>query len=211
MQRLTKTLLLLSFVILVAAPLVGLATEPPTRSVREGRETKATPEQNFPKGWGGGGKQYEIQLDRQVKRGGAASAMIRFVGSDSTEFGTLTQCIAPDNYIGKRVRLSGYIKTNNASKASLWMRVDGKDPKAGSLAFDNMDKRSLRGTQDWTKCEVVLDIAEDATGICLGFLIAGKGQAWADDLQVEVVDKSVPVTDMIKARQRTPTNLNFEE
>jgi hypothetical protein len=167
----------------------------------------------FPKGWGGGGKNYDFQIDRQIKRTGNGSATIKFIGPDSSGFGSMTQCIDPSKFLGKRVRWSGYIKAADAGKASLWMRVDGKDPKAESLSFDNMqDGREIRGTQEWKKCEVVLNISKEAKGICLGILLSGKGQLWADDLQIEIVGKDVPATEMLpRALPQSPINLNFEE
>jgi hypothetical protein len=171
---------------------------------------EAPDKSTFPKGWGGGGKGYEFQLDNQTTRSGKASATIKFVGPDGDSFGTFTQGFDPGKYIGKRVRLSGYIKTSNAGKASLWMRVDGKDPKSGSLAFDNMQNgRELSGTQDWKKCEVVLDVAEEAKGVYFGIILSGKGQLWADDLKLEIVGNDVPVTDMM-VKSKEPVNLDFE-
>lgn len=167
----------------------------------------------FPKGWSGGGKDYKIAPDEQVKRTGKASASIKFIGTtpEVNGFGTITQGIDASQYHGKRIRWSGYIKTSEADKASLWMRVDGKDPKGSSLAFDNMQNgREIRGTQEWRKCEVVLDVSDEARAIYFGCILSGKGQLWVDDLQLEVVGKDVAVTDMT-ALSREPKNLSFEE
>jgi len=171
----------------------------------------------LPKGWiraGSKPQEYEMVLDKQTLRSGKASLMLKFKGTDASGFGTVLQNLTPDKYLGKRIRLSGYIKTTDAEKASFWLRVDGKDPKK-TLAFDNMDSRAVSGTQDWKKYEIVLDILQDATNIGFGVMLYGKGQMWADDLQIEVVGKDVPVTDMIPnmITKKTPTepqNLDFE-
>ncbi len=170
-------------------------------------------QQTFPKNWTGGGKGYEISLDAQNKRTGKAGVSIKFTGKEVEQnaFGTITQGIAADMYHGKRVRLTGYIKTADADKASLWMRVDGKDEKARSLAFDNMQNgREVKGTQEWRKCEVVLDVSDEAKAVYFGSLLSGKGQMWVDDLQLEFVGKDVPVTDMVML-PKEPKNLGFEE
>ena len=62
-----------------------------------------------------------------------------------------------------------------ADWAGLWMRVDG--PHGQPLAFDNVDAAQLRERHDWTRCEVVLDVAEQAQEIAFGLLLAGSGQA----------------------------------
>ena len=71
------------------------------------------------------------------------------------------------------------------------MRVDGPQ---GVLAFDNMQSRPIKGTADWKPCEVVLEVPGGATAIWFGLLLSGPGQVWFDDLQVEAVDATVPVT-----------------
>jgi hypothetical protein len=71
------------------------------------------------------------------------------------------------------------------------MRVDGPQ---GVLAFDNMQSRPIKGTADWKRCDVVLDVSSDASAIAFGLLLAGPGQVWFDDLHIEAVDSTVPVT-----------------
>jgi hypothetical protein len=167
--------------------------------------------QTFPKGWVGGGKGYNIMLDQQTKRTGKSSVAIKFVTEDAKGggFASVTQGVQPDNYRGKRIRLSGYIKTVDAGSASLWMRVDGKEQEK-SLAFDNMMQggRAVTGTQEWRKCEVVLDVSQEAQGIYFGTLLSGKGQSWTDDLRFEIVGNDVPVTNMTTPKE--PVNLDFE-
>ena len=99
--------------------------------------------------------------------------------------------------------------------AALWMRVDGA--KTGEiLAFDNMYGREITGTTEWKKCEIVLDVPKEAAEIDFGALLAGKGTAWVDDLQIEKVDSNVPTTDLtkrgtpIQPLSTQPKNLDFE-
>jgi tetratricopeptide (TPR) repeat protein len=49
--------------------------------------------------------------------------------------------------------------------------------------------RSIAGTTDWAQYEIVLDIPEEAVTICLGFLLHGSGTVWADDLDLEFLDR----------------------
>jgi hypothetical protein len=107
-------------------------------------------------------------------------------------FGALMQRIRARDYVGKRVRLSAFIKTEDLSGWSgLWMRVDGK---RHGTAFDNMQKRPIEGTTDWTRHEVVLDVADDSIQIAFGVLSAGTGRTWIDDVALEVVGDDVPST-----------------
>ena len=172
-----------------------------------------------PKGWFAAGshpKEYEMSLDRTVAHGGSACASLKSVVAETGGFGTLMQMFKADDYRGKRVRMSGYVKSKDASDwAGLWMRVDGAK-KEETLAFDNMQDRAIKGTTDWKKYEIVLDVPESSEMVALGLLLSGKGQVWMDDLQFGVVGKDVPTTGRTMAgaasgAAKTPLNLNFEE
>ena len=174
-----------------------------------------------PADWGGGGQGYELSRDETVKHGGKASGSVKFTGDEANGFGTLTQAFRADKFRGKRVRMTAFVKTDGVvGWAGLWMRVDGKD-KTG-LAFDNMGDRKIEGTTDWQKYEVVLDVAGDAEEIFFGFLVAGKGQGWVDDIVIEEVGKDVAATGRDTATQdragdlspdlaKEPKNVDFEK
>lgn len=126
---------------------------------------------------------------------------------ETTGFGTLMQTVDAQNYRGKRLRLSGWLKTTDANKAALWMRIDGGDKKI--VGFDNMDDRPVTGTVDWKRYDVVLDVPPDAVDIALGFMLNGKGEVLADDLKLEEVAKDVPVTAIRQHLPDAPVNLDF--
>ena len=173
-----------------------------------------------PKGWGGGGEGYELSRDETEKHGGKASGCVRSTGDGAVGFGTLTQWFRADDYRGKRVRMSAFVKTSELEgKAGLWMRIDGKE-KTG-LAFDNMMERPVKATTDWKNYEVVLDVPAEAEEIFFGFLVAGKGRGWVDDIKFEVVNNDVPTTalelkpmdrqrELTKDVPKEPTNVDFE-
>jgi hypothetical protein len=179
----------------------------------------------IPLGWQRSGKAdlYSMVVDSEIRHSGHASASIKFnCGDDQFPWGSLGQPIAADDYRGKRVRLSGWLRTLDAGQASLWMRVDGEGRR---LAFDAISGRSAGGTTQWKMYSVVLDVPNGAKNIFVGAGLVGKGQTWGDDLTFEVVDKSVSVTKpdsgetaerdsyakIPKATNRRPVNLSFEE
>ncbi len=109
-------------------------------------------------------------------------------------FGTLMQHFNPTEFLGKRIRLEASVRSVDVSGwAGLWMRVDvnGK-----SDSFDNMQNRAIKGTTDWTRCSVVLDVSLKADTIALGILLDGSGRVWIKDIKFEVVDQNVPTTDL---------------
>lgn len=104
-------------------------------------------------------------------------------------FGVATSTFPVEVAAGKRIRYSGYIKTEGATRewAGLWWRVDGE---SGALGFDNMQDRGPKGTTPWKRYEIELDVSPEATNINFGALHAGDGTAWFDGLQVEVDGKT---------------------
>lgn len=75
------------------------------------------------------------------------------------------------------------IKTEDVAQfAGLWWRADG--PNGEVLAFDNMAQTGPRGTSDWARFSIDLDIPKEAVNINFGVLMPGKGKAWFDGLEV---------------------------
>src|SRR5262245_38401884 len=63
-------------------------------------------------------------------------------------FGTATGTFPISVAAGKKLRFSGFIKTDKVDGAAgLWWRVDGPDKKM--LAFNNMRELHISGTTDW--------------------------------------------------------------
>lgn len=141
---------------------------------------------------------YEIGKDENIKHNEQPSYYLKSISEVTDGFGTIMKYIEPGEYISKRVRMTGKIKSDNINNhAGMWMRVDGPDPNK-SLQFDNMSDRPIKGTNDWTKYEIVLDVPENSAKIFYGVLISGAGQVWLGDFTFEVVGNDVPSTNMIK-------------
>lgn len=126
-------------------------------------------------------------IDKGAGQDGKNTATIKSTAKKIKGFGTLMQNCLPDNYLGKRVRMTGMVKTKDVSDwAGLWFRVDEKSSN-NSLSFDNMKDgkkdRSIKGTTDWTKYEIVLDVPLNSSNLAYGALLVGTGQIWFDDIK----------------------------
>ena len=166
------------------------------------------------KGWFLAGSKpdaYEIGVEQDVQRGSKVGYMKSVKNKiEDNGFGTIMQQFVPGEYLGKRVKLSGYVKSKDVSDwAGVWMRVDGA--KGKTLSFDNMQRRPIKGTTEWTKYEIVLDVPEKSELIAFGVLEIGTGMVWLDDFKFEIVEKSAKTTNMKEAHLDNPTNINFEE
>lgn len=174
---------------------------------------------DLPEGWikaGSSPKSYEMGIERGTGRDGQNTATIKSTAKKIHGFGTLMQQCNPDKYLGKRVRMKAYMKTSNVTDwAGIWFRVDGAGNK--TLSFDNLHDgkkdRSVKGSTEWSKYEIVLDVPLHATNLAFGALLVGTGQIWFSSIAFEVVDTLVEVTDKSKNYMplSEPTNLNFEK
>jgi hypothetical protein len=169
-----------------------------------------------PTGWflaGSKPANYETSVDKTMVQNGHPSAYLKSMVPVTDGFGTLMQQISASDYVGKRVRLRAWVRSQDVGDwAGVWMRVD-KDKTM--VAFDNMQNRAIKGTEPWKQCDVVLDIPEDASGIFFGILLSGSGEVWMNDVSFEVVGKEVPVTSPLPPQAPKlpahPTNLKFTE
>lgn len=168
---------------------------------------------DVPHGWvlaGSKPTEYETGVDKETVHDAQPSAFLKAKDGNSEGFGTLMQQISAEQYRGERLRFSGYVKSEDVKGwAGLWMRVD-KDSSVS--AFDNMHERGIKGTTGWQKCEVVLDVEKQATGITFGILLQGSGRVWLSGTKLEVVSSEIPTTgEGVSVRPTTPVNLDFTE
>lgn len=160
---------------------------------------------DVPKGWfiaGSKPDSYTIGTAPGEGRDGKNCATIQSKQKRIRGFATLMQTALATDYLGKRVKMSGYLKTQDVKKyAGFWLRLDsytGPDKKYKLLGFDNMSNRNIKGNTQWTQYHIVLDIPLQTEKIAYGALLSGPGQIWFDDITFEIVDQTVPTTNQIK-------------
>ncbi|WP_336688422.1 MULTISPECIES: S41 family peptidase [unclassified Chryseobacterium] len=145
-----------------------------------------TSENNSPALWKlMGNNSAKVFSDFNEKQQGKASAVIE---SEGTEGFRAIMYTLPNNYAGRKITLSGYLKTENVTDgfAGLWMRIDPE------VAFNNMQNVGLKGTNDWKKYEVTLNMSpENTQQIVIGALLSGKGKIWVDNLKVSIDGKDI--------------------
>lgn len=165
---------------------------------------------------GGNPSSFDAVIDTSTAHSGTQCAhMYPKKNTGSGEWGTLMQQIAPDEFLGKRVRMSLWCKTKKISGwVAPWMRVDG-EKRSDTLSFDNFCNRHIKGTTDWTQYQIVLDVPKKSSNVAFGVMLGGSdGQLWIDDVSFEIVGADVPATDCScfrKDKSRRPVNLDFEE
>ena len=212
--RIYKSLLVIPLSLFLIAFTIDFNSEYKLDDKPNLNDYQSTADEQIPDGWfedGTNPSDYDINIEESND---GSEKYIVMTSNKNVEkgFGNLMQTFSAKEYINKRIRFSGKIKTENAKDgASFWMRVDGND-KTKSLAFDNMHNRMPIGTTDWKYYELVLDVPEGAEAIFIGMMLIQEGKAMFSDLNFDVVDKDVPTTSMIPSTlPQNPVNLDFKK
>lgn len=156
---------------------------------------------------------YEMGIDNSVQHDGKYAATIKSNTKSIKGFGTLMQSCLPDKYLGKKVKISGFMRSENVTGwAGFWFRVDQAN-SAKSLAFDNMQDRAIKGTTEWKQYEIILEVPKNASNLAYGALLSGTGQIWFSNIKFEEVSASYVSTGKDKnyVPLSEPANLNFEK
>ncbi len=168
------------------------------------------------KGWNLSGSHpfnYKMGIDRETFHKGQASGFLKSVTKESKEeFATMMQQFKAENYLGKRMKLSGFLKSKDVDGfCGLWMRVD--NALLDVLQFDNMGNRPVVNDTEWNHYYIVLDVPENSAIISFGVLLSGRGQVWIDELEFEEVSTDIPTTNIDYGCDLLdgPENLSFEE
>ncbi len=149
-----------------------------------------------PAGWYGGGDGFVVEIDTATAYEGRNSLRMETIAEGGTGFALASQSVPSSFAGGRRVRYSGYIKTEDVANgyAGLWMRVDGVN---GMIYLDNMQGplgggtiTGPDGTTPWTRYEIEIPVAPNAQRIIFGALKPGTGTAWFDALAIEVDEQS---------------------
>lgn len=180
------TIALVLSMIAVAA----LAEEPPAGPVNLDFEHGANA-RGVPTGWIGAPP--GVLWDPTVSHGGEASARIRQAAAPANGMpAQISQWISATPWRGKRLRLSGWLHTDNvaAGWAALWVRADSATKPA--LVFDNMAGHGVEGTTAWKRYEVVVAVPAEATDLYFGAMLAGTGTVWLDDVSLDEAPAAKP-------------------
>ena len=144
-------------------------------------------ENGAPRGWAGG-PPGTIFLDETNVHSGKGAARIERHADSPSDFSPIIVSL-PAEFSGTTIELRAYLRSEAVEGvAALWLREDGE---SGSVAFDNMLDRQLRGTHPWTPFSIRLPLKAEARRIVFGAFLAGTGKAWLDDVELLVDGKPV--------------------
>jgi erythromycin esterase len=162
-------------------------------------------EKPVPDGWTIMAEGFRVELDDKEYFRGRQSLGFTFENETTdireSSFGLAYLKLPVKSLLNRRIRFSAQIKTSEASAfVNLLLRaVQGEDP----VAVASLPGQSRpRGTENWKKCIVEMDIPPKATDIFICVLMRGKGKAWIDDVSLEILPVSRSQTIRISGQVR---------
>ncbi len=90
---------------------------------------------------------------------------------------------------GKRLRLAGFVRSQEAGEAALWLQCWRKRPLRVTKIVSTSTDHPVYGTRDWEGVEATVDVPEGCDFVTLRCVLKGVGTAWFDDVSVEIVEK----------------------
>lgn len=127
------------------------------------------------------------QITREGCRSDSSCAVVLVPRNAPVPVGNLMQSFSAKAYRGKTVRLRAWLRLESADagdRGQMWLSIDR--PKDQRGFFDNMSDRPVR-SPEWTQCEIVTRVENDATYVKFGVMSIGKGRVWVDDVSFETI------------------------
>jgi len=184
----------------LALALLALAGARPALAQRANLsfESPSSEDPQRPRDWKLQGAGYHWALDTIAHHGKLSLRLSRPRAGGSCG---LSQTVSARDLTATRVRLSGYVRTRDATggTAGLALVVWGSGPLP--LYMETMMHAGATGSQDWTRYEIELPLPRDAERVEFGGHFNAAGTAWFDGLELEIVTDTAisdPVRDYVQ-------------
>lgn len=90
----------------------------------------------------------------------------------------------------KKLALSGYLKTKDATETAIWVQCWKKAPWGVLHVANSSRDMPVYGTQDWTRVDMTFDVPKGTDFLTVRCVIKGTGTAWFDDLSLNEVGEA---------------------
>ena len=88
---------------------------------------------------------------------------------------------------GRILSVKGFIKTQAATEASIWVQCCRKTPMTVLSLSSTDDATPVYGTRDWTPVEMRIETPAGTQYLVVRCVLKGQGTAWFDDITIEDV------------------------
>ena len=139
-------------------------------------------------------KGVEGRID-SIARNGESSVMLHTPEPYPTEPANNWSQVILRDVASKELRLEGYIRTEAATEAALWLQCFSQNPARVVAAQTSSIETPVRGTSDWTRVEVALRAPQETDFLVVRCVLTGTGKAWFDSIALQVGSEAIDPLD----------------
>lgn len=148
-------------------------------------EAGADSNRTWPAGWRRGGNLPSARV-ALVEPGHGGERAVMLSASTTGGFVALVRPLPDSLRAGTvAVRLTAWIRTQGAGRASLWIHLI---TSGATIASEDSAGRWPAGDTGWTRYEVLLPVLPEVQRVTYGIMLSGGGTAWVDDVRLEALD-----------------------
>lgn len=170
--------------------------------------------QILPKSWTKSGTwagSYNMNIKPNEGLNNSNALQLESIGKNIMGSGAVIQTISSSNYIGKRIKLSAYIKTENVNDFACLVLCSNQnlDELWNDDEVISEDKKTfLKGNHEYKKIECYLNVTDNFGNIVLGAMIKGEGKIWLDRFNLEIIEN---IKESGNELSKAPQNMEFED
>lgn len=97
---------------------------------------------------------------------------------------------------GKRLRVSGQVRVDDASEAAIWLQCFSRNPMRVVAAGTSSTEWPVYGNRDWSEVTVELEAPVETDFLVVRCVLLGSGTAWFDGVELVVVDEEAEELDL---------------
>jgi len=178
-------------VFIIALTLALLAAPAPAENLLINSSFERTDSEGMPRPWslfimpkeGAGGR-----VDSAAVRG-ESSIMLHTTEAYATEPANNWSQVIITDAASKDIRLTGQIRTENATEAALWLQCFSTNPARVIAAKTSSLRTPVQGTNDWTSVELKLKAPRETDFLVVRCVLKGTGTAWFDTIELRLGDE----------------------
>ena len=103
----------------------------------------------------------------------------------------------------KELHLRGFIRTEEATEAALWLQCFSRNPARVVAAQTSSLELPVRGTTGWTEVRLAITAPQQTDFLVVRCVLTGTGKAWFDAIELRVGDHSISPLEGLEPSEET--------
>lgn len=139
----------------------------------------------------------EGRLDGLAWRGDASVMLHNPESYEEEPANNWSQVVITDA-ASKEIRLTGFVRTEGATEAALWLQCFSQNPARVLAAQTSTLRTPLYGTREWTQVEVQLTAPKNTDFLVVRCVLKGTGKAWFDAIELHYKEEEIEPLEILE-------------